>query len=643
MCGIAGVFGLNRATERLEGTALRMLDSIRYRGPDSSGKASGEGWAIAHARLAIIDPKGGAQPIWNEDRSQVIVGNNEIYNAPELRKELEAAGHRFASRSDTEVILHGWEEWGEGVFSRLNGMFAVTLIDLANRQCVLARDPMGIKPLHFALDEGGIFFGSEIKAILPALARGAALDRDSMHLFMNLRYVPGNRTLFEGVERVPPGAILFFDREKGLRAKKFPGSSGDPTSIQKTKIPYRDAVEELARLLERSVERHLLSDVEIGGYLSGGVDSSVLTALTARLQSHLKAQKNAEFRTFCLGLGEPTDETEDAARVAELFQTRHETLMLNPEPLSEYRRVLWHAEEPKVNIVQGFRLAQAVSQHVKVAISGLGGDELFVGYAHYDILYPLSQIARWTGVSRRTRDLGALQSLAAGSGGDFFLRASEMALNARNPLQAYCILRNGFDHNPSLLGQIYQHPRDSWQGMTARALSPYFHPENPDVFDELVRLEARTKLVNDFLLAEDRMSMAHGLEVRVPFLDQELLRFAFSLPSSYKYLPGVKKRILKASASRWLPSDVLRKKKWGFSFDPVVQFQGPLAPFLRETLTRDRVEGLGVFSWKWISRILSARPAPSLRWHYFMLWMMAGFIHWHEIFIEKKGHSDGNP
>ncbi|MBI4405593.1 MAG: asparagine synthase, partial [Deltaproteobacteria bacterium] len=271
------------------------------------------------------------------------------------------------------------------------------------------------------------------------------------------------------------------------------------------------------------------------------------------------------------------------------------------------------------------------SKKVKVTLSGLGGDELFAGYTNNDFLYPMTLLPKWM-QSEKIRSLAFMNTGSLST--DLYQRAAELTLNVQNPLSFYGILRNSFDHNPTLLKALYANPPKHWHRYSFECLKPFFDSANPDVHNELLALEARTKLPNDFLLTEDRVSMAHSLEVRVPFLDKELVNLAFSLPSSHKYLLGCRKRILKRAVAPWLPKQILEKKKWGFSFNPYLLFQtGPLRTFATEILTEKKVKEMGLFSWQWISSVLEARPSPRLRWHYFNLWVMAGFVMWHDIFF----------
>ncbi|MCB9253069.1 MAG: asparagine synthase (glutamine-hydrolyzing) [Bdellovibrionaceae bacterium] len=622
MCGIVGLWNAFDSPDYYTPTIQKMAGEVNHRGPEAKGFAQGENWALGHTRLAIIDLENGAQPLWNSDGTRVIIGNNEIYNAPELRQILQSLGSRFQTGSDTEVILKGWEMWGYEVFSKLNGMFAVAIVDIPKRTCVLARDPMGIKPLHYSRFGKGYAFCSEIKSLLKIPGWSTEPNRDAAHLFMNFRYVPNEETLFSGVYRLPPGAVATLDGHS-LRVERYFELTPKTTSRDNGE----EAVEKLGFLLENAVKRHLISDVEVASYLSGGIDSSLVTALASRFSPGI--------RTFCMGFGEDSDENKDAALVANSLSTLHKDLFVGTTPLDRFAETIWFVEEPKINCLQGYLLAEAVSKEVKVALSGLGGDELFVGYVNNDILLPMTVASRFlpAGLSR---NLGAIQKHFPTLGNQHYFRALELGMNLNDPLSYYAILRNCFDHSPFLLQEIYASPQKHWHNYSIESLRPYFDATDPDVLNALLRLEARTKLVNDFLLTEDRVSMAHSLEVRTPLLDKTLVEYAFSLPSSVKYKFRQKKRLLKRAGQSYLPDEILNKKKWGFSFTPHLFFEKQLRDFARQTLTKAAVKDLGWFSWPWIERVLNSKPSPKLRWHYFNLWVMAGFHIWHDHFFNSK-------
>lgn len=625
MCGIVGFWNVYENASENEAQLLSALPYLQHRGPDAQNYFIGQTWGLGHRRLSIVDLSVAAnQPFWNEDKSICLVSNNEIYNAPELRHQLEQLGHHFQSHSDSEVILHGYEAWGEELLYRLRGMFAFAVFDLKKKICLLGRDPLGIKPLHYLKLNNGFAFASEIKAFLSLPNYQPRANFDALHLFMNFRYIPNESTLFAGVERVPPGSFLKIDSKGRMEVKKY----FDLNSIAlNPEISFSQAREKLKSLLQDSVHRHLLADVEVAAYLSGGLDSSTV--------AYFASQKVSKLKTFCLGFGEPSDENNDARFVAHWLKTDHTDFILDDQSLSQYSQALWFMEEPKINGLQGFYLTKRVSQEVKVILSGLGGDELFAGYVNHDLLFPCSLLSRLLKTTKPV-SFDFVSKASTSLKNDWFRRVAELGINLLNPLQYYCLLRNTFDHSDHALNSLYQAPPAHWKNLSLQSLAPYYDEKNPDSFDALLRLEAGTKMINDFLLTEDRVSMAHHLETRVPLLDQELVKFAFSLPSSFKYLPGFKKRVFRSVLQDFMPERILKKKKWGFSVNPYLLFNKELKKFVLENISEKEVRELGVFNWKWIDKVLNSPPSPRLRWHYFNLWVITGYHLWHRQFIKEK-------
>lgn len=562
-----------------------------------------------------------------EDGSVLLVGNNEIYNAVELRRELEELGHRFANHSDTEVMVHAYEQWGGKCFERLSGMYAVAIVDQRRRRLVLARDHIGIKPLHYARYKGGWLFASEAKPILSVDGFLRRVDRESLHLFLNFRYVPTDDTLFEGIKRLPPGCYAEIDENGSMNILNH-------TAVEQwgsVKLTSKGgALEEMETVFRSAVHGHLMADVPVGVYLSGGVDSSLVAAYAAKAHGGI--------HSYCMTFGEPTDEDRDAQLVADHIGSEHKTLFVGQAPLSLTPAVLWHVEEPKVNALQGFILAEAVSQHVKVVLSGLGGDELFAGYTNNDILYPM---AMTTGRLRLPPPPGAfraisrMQGLCGNPRRDMLFRMADLALCATDPVAFYCVLRNCFDHSPYLMSRIYRRPEPELAGLCARTMRKMMPAGRDDILGKLMLMEMTTKMVNDFLLTEDRVSMANGVEVRVPFLERDNMRLAMSMPTSWKYRPGMKKAILKEFATQTLPASILRKPKWGFSFNPYLQFGKDLRQVAVRELTPGRLAELEIFNPVFVSSILETPPSRSMRWHYFFLWVLVGYSMWHRMFIES--------
>jgi asparagine synthase (glutamine-hydrolysing) len=622
VCGIAGTVGFG------DSELIRaMTDTVAHRGPDGEGFYVGDGACLGNRRLAILDIEGGGQPMANEDGSVVVVYNGEIYNYPELRDHVLARGHRLATRCDTELLPHLYEDEGIGFASLLNGIFAFALFDRTRRKLFLVRDPLGVKPLLYAARHRQLAFGSEAKAILASGLVRAELDEASLHLTMNLRYVPGERTLFRGIHRVPPGHVLEF--ENGAE-RLFGYTEIDWTPDES--LGEENWIEGIRAHYQGAVERQLQSDVVVGVSLSGGIDSSSIVAMRRRIGS-------GPIKTFTLGFDEPWDELDDARRVARTFETEHHETVLHEPALSYLREAIRHTEEPKVNSLQLYLLHRFIGEHVKVVLSGLGGDELFGGYDFYRYLartarlrsgvlgagvHAISPALDWA--ARRGAAIGRPQL-------DLYVRGLEWLASAHDGARHYLLLKNAWDFNDALLRRVYTpefldrlatSTRDGFEG---------FFDGHGRTEAQAMRAEFSTKMVADLLHNEDTMSMAHSVEARVPLLDLELVRFAARIPDEMRFRGGLK-GLLKKALRGMLSDEVLAKKKWGFTFDPVEQYGKDLRPMALDVLTPDRLRQSGVFNTDFVQSVLDAKPHSRLRWHYFLLWQMIGVELWREIFVE---------
>lgn len=634
MCGICGVYEKNRDNRAL---VERMNEILAHRGPDASSVYQSGDLCLGHRRLSIIDLATGDQPMFNAEKTLAIVYNGEIYNYRELREELLQKGARFATRSDTEVILKLYEAQGVESFRRLNGIFAFAILDERGgaAKLVLARDHFGVKPLHYYAREGRFIFASEQKAILlhPGVQR--ALNRQSLHYHLNLRYTQSNETLFAGIYRLPPAHYMIVE---GGQIQKIA-----PYYHLEYQIDYRKSeaewLELIPQYLKQAVQRQLVSDVPIGVYLSGGMDSSSIVAM-------MREAGAEKINTFTLGFNEPTDELQDAQIVADYYQTDHHTLRMDLNPMRRLPEVIWHAEEPKINLLQGFLMSQFVSQHVKVVLGGLGGDELFAGYDIHRYIYPFNALHRVVpqkleeAVFSKISSLGyRLQTGLGKMAWDEYRRGAQMLLATGNIAKFYLILRNAWDFDQACWRQIYspqflQAPLKPVLG----EFEQYFQ-NNGDLtaLDQVYRAEFHSKMVNDYLLTEDRMSMAHSVEERVPFLDLDLVQLGFSIPTRLKMRGNRTKYLLRKAMAPYLPPQILRKKKWGFTFNPYLQYQKDLKATAQRILTRERVERDGIFNYDYIRAIFEAPPHPRMRWHYNYIWVLTGFYIWKQMFLESDG------
>ena len=627
MCGICGYTG-----SEIPGVLRDMAELIRHRGPDAGGVFERHNIHLGCRRLRILDLAGGDQPISNEDGSVHVVYNGEIYNFKKLRLRLQEAGHEFRTDTDTEVIVHLYEDYGIECAQHLNGMFAFALYDDRQQRLLLARDPVGIKPLVYSWDGSSLIFASEAKSLLAHPQFSAALDPDALHQLLNLRFVPCPMTLFKGVQQLPPGSLLIL--EGGSLVQK---SFHSWNFSHRASISEADAAEEFLETLSRVMKNQMVADVPVGIFLSGGIDSSSLVAAATQ------ASTVNQLRTFALGLGEPTDELQDAEIVAAHFGTNHSSSTVSPDFLSLYPRVVFHAEVPKVNAVQGYYVSRFAGDQVTVALSGLGGDELFIGYDIYKYLWPGRFLIDGALSGVFGKFSGAFDLIAdyfdriVGLRGENLRRVIELLAASDDPLRYYCTLRNGWDLRSGASQRIYTSSWDKLVSSTTRdAFSPYFDRLDLPLIERVQWAEFQSKMVDDFLHNEDRMSMANSLEVRVPLLDLEMVRFAFSLPTRVKFRNGRRKVVMRRALAPLLPPNTLRKKKLGFTFDSYEQYRQGLRKLCIRELTRDFIEEQGIFRYEFVKSILNARPSPLLRWHYFMLWQLLGLKFWQEIFLEKR-------
>jgi asparagine synthase (glutamine-hydrolysing) len=620
MCGLAGWFSPAPSPPDAGDRLASMLDAIAHRGPDGRGAIVGPHFGLGHVRLAIIDLATGAQPMHAVDGSAVIVFNGEIYNFAALAAQLRAAGHAFATRSDTEVILNLYRAEGVAGFARLRGMFALAIWDYRTGGGCLARDRYGMKPLFYAAgSDGALAFASEAKAIGAASSKARGLDENALHLALNFRYLPGTRTLFRGIRQLAPGTVLEW-HAGGSRVHAI------------GPWPQGRALSDLAAL-EDSVHAHLVADVEVATYLSGGIDSAAVTALARR-------HSIGRLRSFTVAVGDDPAEADHAARTAALLDV--DNVRVEPDDARvDLARLVWHLEVPKVNAWQSAEVARATARHVKVALSGLGGDEWYYGYNLHRWLDQGMRAARWA-----PRWLRALADVAAGAVpvlGAAPWSEPERALRAFGALndwpRVYGLLRNLWDA-PRLRSAIYG-PRlldrpldDAYEELRAH------WPADPDPVQAAARFERRHKMVNDLLWQEDRMSMAAGLEVRVPFVDPQVEAAATAVPRAELMPGGRLKAHLRSILGPLLPAEILARPKSGFQVDAVAFFGDELAPFARAFLNEPAIRRYGLFNPRFVGAILARPRHRWLRWHYFLLYLMLGAHVWLELFELRRTPAD---
>jgi asparagine synthase (glutamine-hydrolysing) len=593
-----------------------MSETLVHRGPDSDGSFVDGGVGLAARRLAIIDLETGDQPVGNEDGRIQVVQNGELYNYRELRRELERAGHRFSTHGDTEVLVHLYEEHGLEFADRLRGMFAVALWDAARRRLVLARDRYGIKPLYYRHATNELLFASELRA----LPRGE-IDLDALEAFLAFNSIPAPLTIFRDVRKLPAGHVLTWeDGQLELRrfARPAPVAASEVRSDDEAEL-----VEELRARLRDSVRAHLVSDVPVGVLLSGGLDSSTLTALAA--------QESAEpVRTFSIGFEERSfDELSDARLVAEQYGTRHEELVLRPDAALLLPALAEAFDEPFADssALPTYLVSQLAAGYVKVALSGEGGDELFGGYYTYaaDLL-----ALRTGGLARLARPL--VERLPSSSGRASFDYKAKRFVRGANlpPLERHHAWKEIFSAEARAALTARRSPFDPVDLLRAR----FAETEGAELLARLQDVDLGTYLVDDLLVKTDRASMAHSLEARVPFLDPLVTNFALALPSRHKVRGLRKKVLLRKAVAPLVPKPLVRRRKRGFSIPAAAWLRGDLQPFARETLAEATVRRQGYFEPRAVRRILDDHVAGKEDLSR-QLWGLLAFTLWHERHLER--------
>jgi asparagine synthase (glutamine-hydrolysing) len=575
MCGICGQYHFLGGRDADPATVKAMARSIAHRGPDDEGFHISGPVGLGFRRLSIIDLSGGHQPMSDREESVWVVFNGEIYNFPELRRELEAFGHVFRTRSDTEVIVHGYKQWGIDVLGRLNGMFGLAIWDERHKKLVIARDPAGIKLIYYRVDGGSVVFGSELRAVLAALPERPAVDATAMNLFLRYRYIPSPLTMYHGVRKLAPGTMAVFEngsfsvqRWYAYRPQRFAASK-----------PDAEAAEELLDIYKRALKRHLLSDVPVGLLLSGGIDSGLLLGLMDL------CGKN--WPTYTVGYGKSEykdDELTDAAATAAMFSARHTQVELSRDTFERsLPKIVSILEEPIAtsSIVPMYYVCERARQDVKVALMGQGPDELFAGYTrHLGVQYG----AHWRQLPGWLR-----MSLEAGIGHlprNEALKRGVYSLNIEERMQRY---QNVFSLMPG--DEVDGLFRDGLLPAGAgdsilrcwRDLAPEM--EGSDELGGFQVLEIRSSLPDELLMYADKISMAHGLEVRVPYLDKEVVEFAERLPARFKVRLGQRKWLHRRVCEKFLPPGILARKKRGFGVNVVDQwFHGSMSSKLASDL-----------------------------------------------------------
>jgi asparagine synthase (glutamine-hydrolysing) len=623
MCGICGKLNLDRGEFVDRALLERMTKAIEHRGPDGGGLHIAGNVGLGHRRLSIIDLSTGDQPMCNEDGCVWVVFNGEIYNFAELRVELQGRGHQFKSRSDTEVIVHGYEEWGPDVVTRLRGMFAFAAWDARQETLLLARDRVGIKPLYYHCDGRSIVFGSELKAIIADGRVQRRVKRRAVDRFLTFGYLPGSETLIEGIHKLQPGHLLTVQGGR-VETRQY-WDLQFRSSVPETS--FKDAVRTLDKLLARTVKDHLISDVPVGVLLSGGVDSSGVLSYAADGASRV-------LNTFTVGFSGASvpDERPYARLASSRYNCAHYETTISPQQFLEFLpSYVWHMEEPVCEppAIALFFIAQIARQAgVKVLLSGEGGDEAFGGYKTYRNLLLLERLKKMFGPAKGLLRAGFSAASAVWPGADAYAnlvdpRVSEYYFGrTATPDQRFDGLKT----------DLYK--ADMEEGAPKDEVTEWLFRAEPSrsALSHMLYVDSKSWLPDDLLVKADKMTMATATELRVPFLDYQVLEFAAGLPDDFKIGSGVAKRVLREALRTRVPEEVLTRKKAGFPVPYDRWLHDELYPFVSDTLLARSAALLDYFDREQLQKFVTA--AHERRAFAKELFSLVVLELWHQKFME---------
>ncbi len=625
MCGICGIVFAEKDRSVDTKIIKKMTDSIEHRGPDEEGFYINKNVGLGSRRLSIIDLEGGQQPIHNEDKNIWVVFNGELYNYQELTQSLVRRGHKFYTNSDTEVIVHAYEEFGEEFLEYLNGMFALALWDERKQKLLLARDRMGIKPLYYTLQNNTLIFGSELKTILnyPNISR--TVDLAALNEYLSFEYVPTPRTIFQGISKLPPGNMLIFS-EGNLHISQYWNINLGRSENIKPKQLF-EYERELLSVLKNAVQKEMVSDVPIGVLLSGGIDSSVIAALMSEVSP-------GNIKSFSIRFDDPSfDESNYARQVAQYLQTKHHELTVTPKLVMEsVENITEFLDEPlgDSSVVPTFLLSNFTRNHVKVALGGDGGDEIFAGYStlqahrlveYYEYFFPgfiRHRIIPWivdrlpVSFDNISFDFKVRRFIAG--------RGVPVIIRHHNWLGSFTV-----QQKEKLLEPWTQlKEKDTYQ----IAFEHQYNSQAKSALNQLLYCDIKLYLEGDILPKVDRASMANSLEVRVPFLNHTLVEYAANLPHSLKLRGLTTKYILRKAMKGKLPDNILRRGKKGFNMPVAKWITGPLRPLVEEMLSKNRLQRDGFFNPDYVQKLLKEH-INGQQDHRKLIWTLLMFQLWY--------------
>jgi len=626
MCGITGRFNF-KGSQPVDSARLRaMTTALAHRGPDADGFHVADGIGLGHRRLSIIDLATGDQPLANEDGTVLTVFNGEIYNFAEIRRELEGLGHVFRTNSDTEVIVHGYEQWGPEAVTRFRGMFAIAVWDAPRRRLLLVRDRLGIKPLYYSVLASGIVFGSEIKALLEDPDVPRDWSAEALDAYLALQYVPCPQTIYEGIFKLPAAHYLIAEPGR-VAIKRYWDLQFTGTGDDSREEEYLDRLEEL--LLE-SVKLRMISDVPLGAFLSGGIDSSLVVSAMAKLSGSSRSR----VVTTSVGFAEQAfNELSYARTVATHLGTEAHEKVVDPAIGDLLPKLAWHLDEPFADssAVPTYHVSKAAREHVTVALSGDGGDELWAGYARHRVEHSELVARRWLGGTGRRLAGWVGAQLPLTMKGSRSLR--HLALP---PADAYARKHAYGLFEDDVRSTLYS--RDF--ALTVRDVDPYLsfrrahdNCTSSDPLDRALYVDVNTYLVDDILTKVDKMSMAVSLEARDPLLDHKLLEFSATIPSTLKLRKGRSKHLLRKLLERYVPAPIVNRPKQGFAAPVGEWLRGPLSTMVNELLQDGRMRDRGIFEPSTVRRLWSEHRTKQHD-HTHRLWSLVMLELWFRRYVD---------
>lgn len=629
MCGITG-FVVKNGSPPERGVLEAMNGAIFHRGPDEDGFFLDDHAALAMRRLAIIDLAGGQQPIWNADQTKCIFFNGEVYNYQELRKDLEALGHSFYTNSDTEAIVHLYDEYGVECLQRLRGMFAIAIWDTVERSLFLARDRVGKKPLLFShQSNGNLIFGSEFQALLKHPSISREVDHEAIDAYLSYSCVPAPLTAFKGIKKLEPGHWLRW-KDGTIETRRY----WLPDFSKKIKISEEDAIEETTRLLRESTRMRMISEVPLGAFLSGGVDSSTIVALMAR-------ESSTPVKTFSIGFEEEDfSELKYARMVAEHVGAEYHEFIVKPNALEIIPTLIDHYGEPYADssAIPTYYVSRETRNHVTVALNGDGGDESFVGYERYAAMRLAEKYHRIPGILRKPFIEFPASILPASELKRSRIRDGKRFLAAASLPKVERYFRWSSAFFGEAKSELYTRDfRESVNSVDASEfLGKWFATANgTGIIDATMFVDQMTYLPNDLLVKVDIAAMANSLECRSPFLDHNVIEFAASLPESIKFQGMETKSFLKRVAARLVPKEAIYRRKMGFGVPVGNWFRGEMKGFVKEVLLSGASLNRGVVRPEMLRKYVTEHTTGE-RDHAFRIWALLMLELWYQRFIDQR-------